>query len=163
MHATNVLEMDSPAGRIRIVGDGDAIRAIHILARADAPSAPLAGSDDPVLARAAEQLEEYFGGTRWDFDLPIAPIGTPFQRAVWDRIAGIPWGHAISYGRLGADLGLEPTASRAVGTAVGANPITLVIPCHRVLASDGRITGYSGGDGVPTKQLLLDHEGIPYR
>lgn len=155
--------MDSPAGRIRIVSDGAAIRALHILGSGETGGAAVDAPEDPLLARAAEQLEEYFAGRRWEFDLPLAPGGTAFQRAVWDRIAEIPWGHAMSYGRLGAELGLEATASRAVGTAVGANPITIVIPCHRVLASNGRITGYSGGDGIPTKQILLDLEGIPYR
>ena len=163
MQAVHVLEIDSLVGRIRIVGDGLAIRAIRILARAESSSGGLSGSADAVLIRAAEQLEEYFAGTRWEFDVPLAPVGTPFQHAVWGRIARIPWGHAMSYGRLGAELGLEANAARAVGTAVGANPITIAIPCHRVLAGDGRITGYSGGDGIPTKQLLLDHEGIPYR
>ncbi len=158
-----MLEVDSPVGRIRIVGDGAAIKALHILPGGGEAARALAASADPVLADAAEQLEEYFAGTRWDFDLPLAPVGTAFQLAVWDRISEIPWGTAISYGRLGADLGLETTASRAVGTAVGANPITIVIPCHRVIAADGRITGYSGGDGIPTKQALLDLEGIPYR
>ncbi len=173
----NVLEVDAPVGRVRIVGDGAAITAVHILSSRErpAPTAPEppgemrdapptgAGASDPLLERAASQLSEYFAGTRWDFDLPLRPIGTAFQQRVWGRIADIPWGHAMSYGRLGADLGLDRTASRAVGTAVGANPITILIPCHRVLAADGRITGYSGGDGIPTKQTLLDLEGIPYR
>jgi len=161
MDDRHVLETDSPVGRIRIVGDGAAIRAVHILGAGERPTA--AADADPLLARTAAQLEEYFAGTRWDFDVPLAPVGTPFQAAVWERISAIPWGTAVSYGRLGADLGLEPSASRAVGTAVGANPITILIPCHRVLAADGRITGYSGGDGIPTKQALLDLEGIPYR
>ena len=82
---------------------------------------------------------------------------------MWERLAAIPFGTAIAYSRLGADLGYSVTASRAIGAAVGANPIMIIIPCHRVLAADGRITGYSGGEGIPTKQALLDHEAIPYR
>src|SRR5690554_1060541 len=115
-----------------------------------------------VLERAAKQLAQYFAGKRRTFDLPLAPVGTEFQRQVWAGLSSIPWGEAWSYGELGATTG-RATAGRAVGGAVGSNPLPIVIPCHRVLASDGKITGYSGGNGVPTKVSLLEHEGIPYR
>jgi len=155
--------VDSPVGPIEILGDQDAVTAVTIASRGQLPRAELGVTGGPVVERAAAQLTEYFAWTRSEFDLPLAPVGTPFQQAVWQRIAAIPYGTAVTYSRLGADLGYAATASRAIGTAVGANPITIIIPCHRVLAADGRITGYSGGDGIPTKQLLLDLEGIPYR
>jgi methylated-DNA-[protein]-cysteine S-methyltransferase len=157
------IEVDSPVGRIEVVGDGKAVTEITIARNGALPRVELGTHSDPVLERAAQQLGEYFAGDRIDFDLPLAPAGSPFQRDVWTRISDIPFGTAATYSRVGADLGFPTAASRAIGTAVGANPITIVIPCHRVLAADGRITGYSGGEGIPTKQFLLEHEGIPYR
>jgi len=157
------IEVDSPVGRIEVVGDGAAVTELTIARRGTLPRAGLGVVPDAVLERAAEQLDEYFAGERFDFDLPLAPAGSPFQRDVWNRVAVIPFGTAATYSRVGADLGFPIEASRAIGTAVGANPITIVIPCHRVLAANGRITGYSGGEGIPTKQFLLEHEGIPYR
>lgn len=115
-----------------------------------------------MLETAAKQLSEYFAGKRRTFTLPIAPRGTPFQRQVWDGLSAVPWGEATSYGELGAGTG-RATAGRAVGGAVGANPLPIIVPCHRVLASDLRITGYSGGNGVPTKIWLLEHEGIAHK
>lgn len=151
--------VDSPVGPIEILGDDDALTAVMFASQPRLPQA--GGAPGPVVERAAAQLEEYFAGTRTEFDLPLAPAGTRFRQAVWQRIAEIPHGTAVTYSRLGADLGYPATASRAIGTAVGANPITIIVPCHRVLGADGRITGYSGG--IPTKQFLLDLEGIPYR
>ncbi len=159
----NRIEVESPIGRIEIVGDGEAVTELTIARRGVLPRAALGDRPDPVLERAAEQLAAYFAGARYDFDVPLAPAGNEFQRRVWERISQIPHGTAVTYSRVGADLGYTREASRAIGTAVGANPITIVIPCHRVIAADGRITGYSGGDGIPTKQWLLEHEGIPYR
>jgi len=157
------IEIGSPVGPVEIVGDGTTVTEVTIARRGVLPRASLGVVPDPVLERAGAQLAEYFAGERLEFDLPLAPAGTGFQQEVWRRISEIPHGTAVTYSRVGADIGLPPAASRAIGTAVGANPITIVIPCHRVLAADGRITGYSGGDGIPTKQFLLDHEGIPYR
>jgi len=159
----NRIEIESPVGPIEIVGDGAAVTEVTIARDGRLPRAALGIAPDPVLERAAAQLAEYFAGERTEFDLPLAPAGTDFQRDVWHRISDIPHGTAVTYSRVGADLGFPSAASRAIGTAVGANPITIVIPCHRVLAADGRITGYSGGEGIPTKQYLLDLEGIPYR
>lgn len=161
--ALHRIEIESPIGPIEIVGDGAAITELTIARGGVTRRASLGSHPDPVLERAAEQLGEYFAGTRIEFDLPLAPAGNEFQRRVWDRISAIPHGTAVTYSRVGADLGYPREASRAIGTATGANPITIVIPCHRVLAADGRITGYSGGEGIPTKQWLLDLEGIPYR
>lgn len=94
--------------------------------------------------------------------LPVTLGGTDFQRSVWRELTDIPFGEVVSYREIGMATG-RPTAGRAVGGAVGANPVPIIIPCHRVLASNGRITGYSGGNGIPTKEWLLDHEGIEHR
>ena len=115
-----------------------------------------------MLETAAAQLGEYFAGARRDFDVPVALPGTAFQHDIWTRLQAIPFGEVVGYGELGRETG-RPTAGRAVGGAVGANPIPIIVPCHRVLASDGRITGYSAGEGIATKRWLLDHEGIAHR
>ena len=114
-----------------------------------------------VLERARIQLEEYFGGARKTFDLPLALQGTKFQRQVWDRLAAIPFGSSSSYGAIAREIGLA-RAARAVGGAVGANPIPIIVGCHRILASNLALTGYSGGGGLTTKQWLLKHEGISW-
>ena len=110
-----------------------------------------------VLERAAAQLREYFLGERRRFDLPLAPQGTAFQQRVWQALYAIPFGETRSYGELARELG---SAARAVGGACGANPIPIIIPCHRVLAAKGRLGGFSGGDGLSSKRQLLAHEGI---
>jgi methylated-DNA-[protein]-cysteine S-methyltransferase len=116
----------------------------------------------PLLKRAQKQLTEYFAGRRRSFDLPLAPQGTAFQQSVWRELAKIPFGSTSTYGSVARAIG-QPQAARAVGGAIGANPLALVIPCHRVLAGDGRLTGFSGGDGVPTKVALLTLEGAEFR
>ena len=123
------------------------------------PIAPPADSvpDDGALDEAAHQLAEYFRGERKDFDLTLEPIGTEFQRQVWNELCRIPYGKAISYRELAERVG-NPNAVRAVGGANGKNPIPIVIPCHRVIASDGSLAGFGGG--VPAKQFLLDLEGV---
>lgn len=109
----------------------------------------------PLLDRAIAELQDYFDGRRQVFDLPLAPRGTAFQRRLWAALIAIPFGATRSYGELARELG---SAARAVGRAAGANPIPILIPCHRLLAADGRVGGYSGGDGPPTKHWLLHHE-----
>ncbi len=109
----------------------------------------------PLLLRAVAQLQDYFDNPASGFDLPLAPYGSAFQRRVWDALRAIPVGACRSYGDLARDLG---TSARAIGQANGANPIPLLIPCHRVLAAGGALGGYSGGDGPPTKLWLLNHE-----
>ncbi len=113
--------------------------------------------ETPLLARAAEQLGEYFAGARRDFDLPLDPAGTPFQRRVWTEMARIPFGATESYGALAREVG---SVARAVGGACGANPIPIVIPCHRVVGEGGALGGFSGGTGVETKIALLELEGV---
>jgi methylated-DNA-[protein]-cysteine S-methyltransferase len=112
-------------------------------------------SRSPLLLRAVAQIQDYFDDRRTVFDLPLAPHGTVFQKRVWDALRTIPAGETRSYGELAALLG---SAARAIGQATGANPIPILIPCHRVLAAGGALGGYSGGEGPPTKLWLLNHE-----
>ena len=158
----SLLRIDSPIGRIELVGDGAVVTRLTIERDGRLPSDGEPERPDPVLETAATQLAEYFAGERRDFDVPVALPGTSFQQDIWARLQAIPYGTVVGYGELGRETG-RPTAGRAVGGAVGANPVPLLVPCHRVLASNGRITGYSAGEGVVTKAWLLDHEGIPHR
>ena len=151
--------VDSPIGRLEVGSDGTHIVSLSIERAGTLPLDTIPESSNAVLDAAAEQIEEYFSGTRQSFDLPVSLSGTVFQQQVWAALEDLAWGEVISYGELGIITG-RPTAGRAVGGAVGANPIPLIVPCHRVLATNGRITGYSGGNGIPTKVWLLDHEGI---
>ena len=114
-------------------------------------------SPPPLLHKIRDQLNAYFDGQLTNFDLPLAPAGSDFQRSVWRTMSEIPYGETRSYGDLAADLG---SAARAVGTACGKNPIPIIIPCHRVLGAGGRLTGYSGGAGTETKVQLLRLGGI---
>jgi len=149
--------MGSPIGRLELVEEGGALVAIHFDAPADgSPRHERGGS--AVLTRAHQQLSEYFAGSRHEFDLPLRPAGTEFQRRVWDVLATVPWGTTTTYGAIAARLGLPPGASRAVGAANGANPLPVVLPCHRVIGSDGTLTGYAGG--LERKALLLRLEGV---
>jgi methylated-DNA-[protein]-cysteine S-methyltransferase len=156
-----ITRIDSPIGRIELTSDGDAITSLSIERAGTLPFDDLPESSNPLLRRAVKQLGEYFAGKRHTFDLPIAAAGTPFQQEVWAQLSRIGWGEVMSYGELGVASG-RATAGRAVGGAVGANPIPIIVPCHRVLAGNRRITGYSGGNGIPTKVWLLDHEGIEH-
>lgn len=111
--------------------------------------------DDAALVEVARQLAEYQAGERQAFDLPLAPQGTPFQQQVWAALREIPYGHTVSYGELARALG-NPDGARAVGRANATNPIALIVPCHRVLGTDGSLTGYAGG--LPLKAALLRFE-----
>lgn len=121
------------------------------------PDEPGDRSTSQVLHAAASQLAEYFARRRTEFDLPYDPDGTPFQRNVWEALARIPYGDTLSYAELAALIG-RPRAVRAVGAANGANPLPIVLPCHRVVGSDGTLTGYAGG--LATKQRLLELERL---
>jgi methylated-DNA-[protein]-cysteine S-methyltransferase len=141
------LTIHTPVGELRLTGD-EALTAVHFSANgADEPT--------PVLAAAAAQLEEYLAGERTSFDLPLSPRGTEFQRRVWDALVEIPYGETVSYAELARRVG-APAAVRAVGAANGRNPLSIVVPCHRVVGSDGSLTGYGGG--LPAKRWLLDLE-----
>ncbi len=159
---SGLLVIDSPLGRIALTGDEEAVTGLEIAAGGRLSTDGLPPNPTGVLQRAAAQLAEYFAGARHAFDVPVRVSGTPFQQAIWEQLRAIPFGDVRGYGELGRATG-RATAGRAVGGAVGANPVPLLIPCHRVLAGDGRITGYSAGEGVATKAWLLDHEGIAHR
>jgi methylated-DNA-[protein]-cysteine S-methyltransferase len=156
--------LDSPVGELLLTTDGVALTAVffhhHRSGDDDRPVAarrPEARDDDhPVLAATRRQLTDYFARERRVFDLPLAPEGTAFQRRVWTALCDIPYGETTSYGEIARRLGLQPTASRAVGLANGANPISIIIPCHRVVGADGSLTGYGGG--LDRKRFLLDLE-----
>ena len=145
---------ETPIGRLSLVVDGaGALKILHF-GRLEQPDLR---PDDTAVAPARDQIEAYFAGERRDFDLPLAPEGTAFQRAVWDGLLTIPFGRTLSYGELAAQVG-RAGAFRAVGAANGANPIALVIPCHRVIGRDRSLTGYGGG--IAVKAALLAHEGV---
>lgn len=162
LSSSGLLTIESPLGRIALHGDDEAVTRLEIATAGRLTSDGVPEAPTPVLRRAAAELREYFAGKRTQFTVPVRVSGTPFQEAVWQQLTQIPFGGVRGYGDLGRATG-RATAGRAVGGAVGANPVPLLIPCHRVLASDARITGYSAGDGIPTKVWLLDHEGIAHR
>lgn len=156
---TSLKRLPSPVGRLELSGDGEHVVALVIEQEGSLPRDAEPERPDAVLDAASRQLEEYFAGVRTVFELPLAPAGTPFQRAVWEELSRVPHGETTTYGALGSAVG-RPTAGRAVGGAIGANPLPILVGCHRVLSSDGRITGYTGGDGVATKRMLLALEGV---
>ncbi|MGO9328373.1 MAG: methylated-DNA--[protein]-cysteine S-methyltransferase [Steroidobacteraceae bacterium] len=157
--------VNSPIGRLLLTSNGEALTGLYM----DVPGrdaerhverAVEDGREDPnaaPLPEAARHLEEYFAGTRREFELPLAPRGTPFQERVWQALTEIPYGVTWSYGQLAKRIG-NPKASRAVGLANGSNPISILVPCHRVIGADGSLTGYGGG--MERKQWLLAHEGF---
>ena len=146
----------TPIGRLLLTGDGAALRSIHFAVDLQAVDPPDAAAfDDAAFAEVKRELHAYFAGELHAFTVPLAPVGTQFQRDVWDMLLTIPYGETSTYGILAARLG-NPTASRAVGAANGANPIPIIIPCHRVIGSDGTMTGFGGG--IETKHFLLDLE-----
>jgi methylated-DNA-[protein]-cysteine S-methyltransferase len=156
--------LDTAVGRLLLTTDGASLTGVWFERHRDGgdhrPSAlQRAGvreDDHPVLAAARSQLEEYFARERREFDLPLASAGTVFQRRVWTALLDIPYGVTASYGQIARRLGLPLTASRAVGLANGSNPLSIVVPCHRVIGADGSLTGYGGG--LDRKRYLLDLE-----
>ncbi len=149
----------TPVGELTLVASDAGLRAILwprlSPARAGIQPRPHRNPDHPVLQQTAAQLDEYFAGSRTTFDIPLDLQGTRFQLAAWRSLAQVPFGTTTSYGRQAAALGI-PTAARALGAANGANPVCIVLPCHRVIGADGSLTGFGGG--LPVKQWLLDHE-----
>ena len=149
--------MDSPVGRLRLAADDAGLRELRFGGRCEPAGVnPLWREDPAPLSETMRQLRAYFAGELRTFDLPLAPQGTPFQLHVWQQLRKIPWGETISYGELATRIG-NPKASRAVGLANGANPIAIIVPCHRVIGSNGKLTGYGGG--LPIKEFLLALEG----
>jgi methylated-DNA-[protein]-cysteine S-methyltransferase len=158
----NYSYLETPIGTLLIAGDVDAIRFIGFpkSGKAQQPEPDWRLSTRGAVGEAIRQLKEYFAGRRSEFDLPLAPEGTEFQREVWKRLQEIPYGETISYGELARRIG-NPNASRAVGAANGSNPLPIVIPCHRVIGANGKLTGFGGG--LPTKEALLALEARQLR
>jgi methylated-DNA-[protein]-cysteine S-methyltransferase len=150
-------EVDSSIGRLLLAGDGESLTHVGFQS-GPRPMRPAAGwiADAAPFRTAVAQLEEYFAGKRRRFDLPLAPRGTEFQRRVWRALTEIPYGKTLSYGELARRIA-KPSASRAVGLANGANPLPIIVPCHRVIGADGSLTGFGGG--LPIKRKLLALEG----
>lgn len=146
----------SPIGELLLIGDGDTLCGLYMnLDRGWRPRTALGTRDDAALPEARRQLAEYFDGTRRAFDLPLHLDGTEFQRKVWNALFDIPFGETASYGAQARRIG-SPDAVRAVGAANGQNPISIIVPCHRVIGANGALTGYGGG--LPAKRWLLAHE-----
>jgi methylated-DNA-[protein]-cysteine S-methyltransferase len=156
LHSTTHL---TPVGMLTLIASEHGLRAILwpklSPARAGIQPRPHRNAEHSILVRTAAQLDEYFSGSRTAFDIPLDLQGTRFQLAAWRSLGDIPYGATTSYGRQAAALGI-PRAARALGAANGANPVCIVLPCHRVIGADGSLTGFGGG--LPTKQWLLDHE-----
>ena len=142
--------MASPVGDVLVVANDEGLTRLHFSPFDQPPGEPT--PDAPLLQRAVAQLREYFAGERTEFDLPLAPPATAFQRRVWDELARIPYGTTTTYGEVARRLG-DPLCVRAVGLANGRNPIGIVVPCHRVVGADGKLRGYAGG--IERKQRLL--------
>lgn len=147
---------ESPIGELLLVGDGAAVAGIHMQGgrRPASIGRGWLRAEEP-FAEAREQLDSYFAGERIEFDLPLAPAGSGFQRAVWAALRDIPYGETATYGEIARRIG-RPDAVRAVGAANGSNPIAIVVPCHRVIGADGALTGYAGG--LERKRFLLELE-----
>jgi methylated-DNA-[protein]-cysteine S-methyltransferase len=148
--------IDSPLGQIFVQGDGQFVTGLYMPPHKgwQGPHVSWRQFDQP-FSTVREQLAEYFAGQRQQFDVPLKLAGTPFQQRVWQELVRIPFGTTISYGQLAERVG-NPTASRAVGRANGRNPISIIVPCHRVIGADGKLTGYGGG--VDKKEWLLEWE-----
>ncbi|EFL03523.1 MULTISPECIES: methylated-DNA--[protein]-cysteine S-methyltransferase [unclassified Streptomyces] len=147
---------DSPYGTLTLVATDGVLSGLYLPQHRHRPAEETFGErDDRPFGPALDQLAAYFAGDLTTFDLPLHQAGTPFQRTVWDALVRIPYGETRSYGQLAAALG-NPGASRAVGLANGRNPISIVVPCHRVVGANGSLTGYAGGVG--TKKALLAFE-----
>jgi O-6-methylguanine DNA methyltransferase len=160
-HPVFAQTIETPLGPIELRASGGSLCGLYLPTTRHPPGplpaagAPSSDGDRAVLAEAAAQLRAYFAGARLQFDLPLALAGTPFQQRVWRKLCDIPFATTWSYGALARAVA-QPTAYRAVGAANGRNPVSIVVPCHRVIGSDGSLTGYGGGE--PAKRWLLDHE-----
>jgi methylated-DNA-[protein]-cysteine S-methyltransferase len=155
-------QVSSPIGQLLLIGRADALTGLYMLGGPHGSTAqvpPGARRDAAVFAAVTAQLDAYFGGERQKFDLPLAPAGSPFQLEVWAELTRIPYGTTISYGTQAQRLGKPLSASRAVGAANGQNPISVIVPCHRVIGADGSLTGYGGG--LDRKETLLRLEKAP--
>jgi len=154
--------ISSGLGAMVLASDGDALTGAWFDGQRHQPPIGPAWQRQPglpVLRRAAAELAEYFAGERIVFDVPLAPVGTPFQRDVWRAIAGVPYGATIAYRELAARAG-RPESIRAAGAATGRNPLSIIVPCHRIVGADGALTGYAGGLARKRALLALEHAAI---
>ena len=153
-------EIPTPIGVLTLIASDRGLTNV-VFEEENGPDAPMrsevpaADTDDEILAAAVSQLEEYFAGTRREFDLPLDLEGTEFQRQAWRGLADVPYGETTTYGEQAERIG-RPGAFRAVGAANGQNPVPIILPCHRIIGADGSLTGFGGG--LALKQQLLDHE-----
>ena len=157
---TRYAQVETPLGDLTLVAKGDGLSGVYFPGHWHLPKDPAFGDEvdahtDPVLSRVAEEIREYLSGARTDFDIPVRTHGDDFSEKVWSAIAKIPYGKTTTYGRIARDMG-DPHLAQRVGQAVGRNPVSIVIPCHRVVGSDGSLTGYAGG--LERKRTLLDLE-----
>ena len=153
----------APIGKLLLIADGPVLRELRFAGSWEAGDiAPDWRRGGDVLARAEAQLDEYFAGNRREFDVPLAPDGTEFQHRVWHTLRAIPFGVTISYAELARRLG-EPSAIRAVGAANGRNPIPVIIPCHRVIGSDGSMIGFGGGIELKKRLLQMEQMALPFK
>lgn len=153
MQKTQIRIVDSPVGPLKLAAEDGCLTELRF--GGEPGRAPSDGVNDAVLDAAERQLEEYFRGERREFDLPLKPRGTPFQLADWHALTKIPYGETVTYGDIARAIG-RPKAFRAVGMANHSNPISIIVPCHRVIGSDGSLTGYGGG--LEVKRFLLELE-----
>jgi methylated-DNA-[protein]-cysteine S-methyltransferase len=156
-------QMESPLGTLLLSAEDEALTGAHFPGQKHdrPPQQDWQRADDaPVLAKARAQLAEYFDRRRTQFDLPLDPRGTPFQQSVWRALLAVPFGRTSTYGAIAAAI-RRPSAVRAVGAAIGANPIGIVVPCHRVIGRDGTLTGYAGGLERKAKLLALEGSAQP--
>ena len=158
--STCFTQIESPLGRLLLAANDGGLRHIIFSSETQPARPDPAWREDPApLTEAVRQLQAYFAGDLETFNLRLAPQGTPFQMEVWQRLRDIPYGQTISYGELARRIG-NPKASRAVGLANGSNPIPIVIPCHRVIGSNGKLTGYGGGLPIKEKLLALERHQL---
>ena len=156
MHATHTI-IGSPLGELTLVAHDGVLAGVYFAEHVRRPHASTFGArDEAGFAAAIEQLGDYFRGDRTGFDLPLAPRGDAFQQRVWALLRRIPYGETRSYGQLARELG-DPALARGVGAANGRNPLSVIVPCHRVVGADGALVGYAGG--LERKRFLLDLEG----
>jgi methylated-DNA-[protein]-cysteine S-methyltransferase len=155
---TSYLRFATPLGEMIAIENDERLTNLDFTNSKYAPQACDDWREDPrspLLRRCAREVADYFAGERRRFDLPLAPGGTPFQQRVWKEIARVPWGQRISYAQLAVRCG-APGAARAAGAATGRNPIAIVVPCHRIVGSDGALTGYAGGVDRKARLLALE-------
>lgn len=152
------MTVETVVGALLVVADADAVTGVYFPAHRHPPKADAIGppvTSDQLIAEAHTQLTDYLDGRRRDFDLPLAPVGSPFDHKVWTLLLAIPFGETTTYGSLAQQMG-TPRLAQRVGQSVGHNPISIIVPCHRVVGTDGGLTGFAGG--LDRKRFLLDLE-----